>query len=364
MNKKNRISNILIIIVFISTLTLPQFIFWIIEPDIQEISETENRTLNSKPEFKLSTISEYPKKFEDYYNDYLPFREDLRGIWSDINFDIFHTTVDEKVLIGKDGWLFFRGNTSIEQVQGIAEYTEEDKRNILNGLQNNENKLKNKNIEMYVLILPNKENVYKEKLPTSIPIKNNISRTEQLIDYIKNNSDINIVYPKTELLKVKEKHQIYKKYDTHWNRIGALVGAVSLQKAIDEKYVYDLENITIEKNNTKETRDLATMANLQDKVFEKSIIVNDFYPNIEYEVKNRDYYQEFTSNSTNDKTLLFVGDSFSEALKVYLPKLYKRVIFVHRVNYNEELLDTIKPDIVVTEAVERFSELFSDGYIL
>ena len=63
---------------------------------------------------------------------------------------------------------------------------------------------------------------------------------------------------------------------------------------------------------------------------------------------------EFNSNSQNDKTVLFIGDSFREGMQQYFSKLYKRVIYMHRDDYKNEV-EKFNPDIVIVEAVERFS---------
>ena len=185
MNKNK--THILLVLIFIGIITLPQIIFWFVkEKDAEiEISESENRKLNTKPELKLSSILEYPQKYDNYYNDHLPFRDKLREFWTNINYNLFHTTVDDRVVIGKEDWLFYRGDDSIRQVQGLKEFTLSDKKNVLLGLQKNVDRLEIEGIQTYVLIAPNKENIYREYLPDTIPIKKNVTRTEELIEYIK-----------------------------------------------------------------------------------------------------------------------------------------------------------------------------------
>lgn len=358
---KGKKSNIVLILTFIAMISLPQLVFWIMNKEIEEVSQTENRKLNAKPEFKIATITEYPKKFDDYYNDHLPFRTELKNFWTNLNYDLFNTTVDSRVVIGKEEWLFYRGNKSIEQVQGLWKYSEKEKEAILREVQNNIGKLKEKGIDTYILIIPNKENVYKEYLPATIPIKSDISGTEELIQYIKENSDIKLVYPKQELIRAKEKYQVYKKYDTHWNAIGSAIGTISLQKAIDPKFNYF--DIEAEKVEQVEDKDLANFATLSDKVFEKAYKVTNFYPEITYERKVMAKYEEYLSNSSNNKTVLFIGDSFRVAMKEHFSKLYSRVIYIHQKDYTANLIEEIKPDIVVFETVERFSSIIAKNLL-
>ena len=81
-----------------------------------------------------------------------------------------------------------------------------------------------------------------------------------------------------------------------------------------------------------------------------------FYQNIKYEINKTDVYEEHISNSENDQTILFIGDSFRTNMKEFLSKLYKRVIYVHRDKYTYDLIDKTHPNIIIIEAVERLSE--------
>lgn len=353
----------LLIIVFIAIIILPQIIFWFINKETIEVSTTENRKLNSKPKLEFETITSYPKNFDNYYNDHLPFRNELRKIWTNLNYELFKTTVDNRVLIGKDGWLFYRGDQTIEQTRGIIGYTNKEKEDILSKLQSNVDRLKEKGIETYVLVLPNKENIYREKLPNSISIEKDKTKAEELIDYIKENSDINIVYPKEELLEAKEKYQVYKKYDTHWNKVGALIGTICLQTTIDPKFSYSLNNIKIEEIEEKDNNDLANFASLNEKLFENVRRVTNFKNEIEYTKLEESEFEEYISNSKNDKTILIIGDSFRRNMVEYLSKLYRRVVIVHRDKYDKKLIEEIKPNIVVIEAVERYSESISKSLL-
>lgn len=351
--KKNKTVNIIIIIVFLLIIFLPQLLFWIFGNN-EDVSNTENRVLKSKPKFELSNIVDYPKQFDDYYNDHLPFRNNLRKYWSLINYKLFNTSIDSSVIIGKDGWLFYRGDNTIEKLTASQKYTEDEKENILNTLKNNINKFKEQNIKTYVMIAPDKENIYSEKLPKSIKKTENTA-TEELISYVEENSNINVVYPKENLLNVKDKYQLYRKYDTHWNTIGALIGTVSLQKEINNNFDYDVNNIEFEKTDEIDKRDLSTFINLQDELFENKINIKNFYDNIEYKENKTDVYEEYISNSQNNQTVMFIGDSFRTNMKPTFSKLYKRVVYLHRDKYTYDLIEKIKPDIVVIEAVERSS---------
>ena len=96
------------------------------------------------------------------------------------------------------------------------------------------NYLNEKDIDFYILVAPNKENVYSNYLENKITRSNRKnSRTEELIEYLSKNSQLNIIYPKEILVKNRKKYNTYYKYDTHWNDYGAYLGTVELMKQID-----------------------------------------------------------------------------------------------------------------------------------
>lgn len=351
---KKELHNSILIIVFILMITLPQISFWVFQDEIT-IENTENRTLATKPKFKFSTIEEYPSRYNKYYNDHIPYRGILKNIWSNLNYDIFKTTVDDIVVLGKENWLFNTRNYSFEQTQGTLQFSEDELERGTNILKANDEKLKNKGIEYYILILPEKENLYREYLPDNIKFKEKETRTEKLVEYVKNNSDLNIIYPKEELEKGKESYQVYRTYDTHWNAIGAIIGVIELQKAIDSTFDMTLEELEPEAIGT-EKGGLSNIANLNNKFQDIDYQINGFYEEIKCEIKEtNDTYVEYESNSENDKTVVVIGDSFREEMRPYFSKLYKRVIWVHRDDYKKSMIEQFNPDIVVHESVERVS---------
>ena len=166
-----------------------------------------------------------------------------------------------------------------------------------------------------------------------------------------------MVYPKIELIDAKEDYQVYRKYDTHWNKVGAFIATIALKKQIDPDFSYDFNNIKIEKIDEKDSRDLANLASLNNNIAEAKLIVKNFFPEIKYVINEEERYEEYISNSPERKTVLFIGDSFREDMKEYFSKLYNRVIYMHRDKCSKDILENIKPDIVVIEAVERYSAL-------
>ena len=111
------------------------------------------------------------------------------------------------------------------------------------------------------MIAPNKETIYGEEHLPSYYKKAEETRTDQLIAYLKKNTDIRIVYPKEEMLKYKKEYSLYWHYDTHWNAAGGYIGAKALLKELGDE-LPEVEDITFTPD-TFSGYDLARMMNLQ-----------------------------------------------------------------------------------------------------
>ena len=73
--------------------------------------------------------------------------------------------------------------------------------------------------------------MYAEHMP-SVVVENTYKRTEAFVDYIKENTNITIVFPQDELKAAKPYWRVYYKYDTHWNKAGAFIGTQALYKEL------------------------------------------------------------------------------------------------------------------------------------
>ena len=68
-----------------------------------------------------------------------------------------------------------------------------------------------KNIEYYYLIAPNKHSIYFDKMPSYLTKKNQESATDQLVQYLRKNTDVNAIELKGALLLKKQTQQLYYK---------------------------------------------------------------------------------------------------------------------------------------------------------
>lgn len=197
----------------------------------------ENRELAQKPEFDLLALEEYPEAYDNWMNDNLPFRNQLVAVNSLVSVYLFNESPSDKVIIGEDGWFFYNSAAneavadSISDFQGTNLYSIEELEEIKTNMITAKEKLAAKGIEFILFIAPNKEQIYADKMPNEYGSLAEYTRAQQVYDYLKD--FVTVVYVADDLIQAREDYPQYDFYchlDTHWNNLGAYVGAKALVK--------------------------------------------------------------------------------------------------------------------------------------
>ncbi|MBQ4563219.1 MAG: hypothetical protein IJA58_01915, partial [Lachnospiraceae bacterium] len=139
--------------------------------------------------------------------------------------------IDNYALYGRCDWLFFTGNSSLQDYQGSNLMSEAQLIEWKTAFEALQAACDQKGIKLVVLVLPNKEQVYREYMPT-FQISSQTSRAQQIAAYMQANSIVNYVYPLEDMLETKIYYDVYLKQDTHWNDVGSFVGAMALCRAL------------------------------------------------------------------------------------------------------------------------------------
>ena len=226
--------------------------------------------------------------------------------------------VGNTTIIGRYNWLFYE--------KTLADYRGENliANEAYAGHVDIFVKLKNKcdelGKELYFIVLPNKNSVYPEYMPTVDRVAKK-RRVEGLKEYIDNNTDLVFQYPLKEMYANKPYRQLYYRYDTHWNENGFLVGVNSLYSAMGMKTITydDYEIIT----QNRDSGDLAILAGIDISAYQPDTCGTIIYkPEIESQ-SNRIYedrYVETNSTSQNQKKLFLMGDSYRFGFEWFLSK--------------------------------------------
>lgn len=355
---KRKASMMLLSAVFLAALFCPHILYHAFSGEI-DTANTENRTLAQKTDFSLKEIAAYPKAYEAYYNDHLPFRNQLIRLYNSLLYYGFGTSSNENVIVGKDGWLFYKNRAdglALECYTGSELLTQEELESIAHNLTHVRDTLAAEGIEFVLYIAPDKERVYSEYMPDYYGEQAEECMLTQLLSYLELHTDIRVVWPYEELMAYKEAHPqqlLYYKTDTHWNEIAGYIGTKALVKELGMD-LPPLEEYHMRPVGTV-SGDLADMLNrigADEKVHMDISLDSQAAPRmIEHDGQGRVHYKQ--ENAAGRK-IFMRRDSFGLGMVPYLKYSFSEMVLMHYAKFKTEQLWEEKPDVFVVETVERY----------
>lgn len=362
--KKLSPKNWAFIAIFLIIICAPGFVNFI---GVYPGENTEQRELAKKPVFKLNkeTITSYPKEYENYLNDNFGIKNSLVFLNNYINVKLLGVSPMDSVLLGKNGWLYYAKDGDINMVddyRGITMFSDEQLKKIKDNLEEQKNWLEARKIPFVLLFAPNKETIYPEYLPDNIKKVQEKTRLDQLITYLKKNSDVDIIDIRNELINNKSQGTLYYETDSHWNELGAFYGQKAIMSEVN-KYIpkvksKDLSDFNLIKETDTEGGDLAKMLSLQEQYKENTVKVVPKTPYGWHIVPDSNYaLTQGLVTENNNKTLprlLMFRDSYTINLQPYLSDYFSTAVYQWNHSFDSNLVLEAKPDIVVHEVVERY----------
>lgn len=307
----------------------------------EEISIAEMQYEEALQEQIVEFVSKLKKS--EQYNAFIREQEAL------MNMDVGTST--KVAIYGKDNWIYLQNpndGDSLHDYIGDNAYTEEEMASIAGHLMEQKAAIEKRGSEFVLLIIPNKEVIYPENMPTYIKRVSEVTKTDKLVEYLKKNTDITIAYAKDSYNKYKNDYLLYYKTDTHCNMQGSFVALAEFLNVKYNKQI-GLEGMHFDIHMNNHCGDIAVMLGRADRYSRETV-----------------YFLPQTSVPEADKvedSLLLIGDSFSEFLYTQAGYYFKggvnhQMIMNHSYNFYLATENALKsetiPDVVVWECVERY----------
>ena len=324
----------------------------------------ENRTLSERPELSLATLTEFPARYDIYLNDNMPFKQSLVKLRGLLDYYVFRSSTSGSVIVGKDGWLFYRGKQANDEnpeadYMGLNLFSDEELEQIRTNMLRARDLLAERGTDFYIFIAPNKERVYAEHMPSVYGAPAEKNRMMQVVDYLRETTDLTVICPYDELMRFKNTYpepSLYYKFDTHWNNAGSYIGAKMLCEAMGYP-MPELEETRLTLNPNGHY-DLAELIGLQDELREDPVWVVNDYSSARPECEMNEGATEFrfTNPEENRDTrkVFLVGDSFSTMMGQYIACHFNHTYLNSYMYYESWMLATENPDIFIYETVERY----------
>ena len=328
----------------------------------------------------------FPAAFEQYIDDRMPFRNQLIYANSLADYRLFQTDTTGKVIVGKEGWLFLRDSSdgsSMTDYKGENLYSEAELEEFAINLQETKNALAAAGAEFVVYIAPDKERMYPEYLPDCYGEPAEMFIARQVMDYVRSHTDVKIIWGMEDLMAAKTggtggasaaaaaapganaetagngttapAELLYFPADTHWNHLGAYIGARTLLKELGIAIPSPDAPEMKKEHYLNEVGDLAMLVHLADVFGLQEDIRVTGYDTHGMTEDSWDFATAFRYHTENGdpRKLMVIRDSFGTAWSDVLGSQFKESVMFHRDYYQPEMFYEEMPDIVVYECVER-----------
>ena len=325
----------------------------------------EKRMLAKFPQFHgIVQLKPFIVGVEDYFNDHFGFRNRLirwNNRWKRKLFGEAQTT---KVIIGRNGWLFFGEGTFVHLTRQ-SRFSEKDLGNWQKLLESRRDWLAKRGIKYIFVIPPDKHSVYPEYLPEWMVESKLPSEVDQFLEYMHAHSTVPVLSLRQPLIEAKKLDITYLATDTHWNSFGAFVGCQELIKALSLQ-MPSLKPLTMDAFNHQPmdapAGDLAIMLGQEGSLKETQQIritprspLNSYKQekNISRLIKKSPTEPDglITTNEEGTGKALMFRDSFAAGL--FPSYTFKEVVYIWRYDWDVATLEQEKPDVVIDEMLER-----------
>jgi alginate O-acetyltransferase complex protein AlgJ len=353
---------------FVLMLSLPlvgQLAGW--DNQVRLLERREPAPFPSLPRTR-DALQAWPQQFDRYVVDRAGFRSALVFAGSYLDAKLFRHSANDDVVFGDDGWLFYAGNRTLEQMRGTDLFAPAALDRWIDFMEQQRDWLAARHVPLLIVVVPNKERVYHEHLPASAGALAPVTRLAQIRHRLaERGSTLHLLDLTDALVAAKDDGQIYARRDTHWSGLGAFVGYLEIMRRLqpllpqlDPLRAEQMDNVAI----TYPAHDLDLMRMLGLGLAGEGETLD--YPLLhgtpgwttarEDSVVDGRRRMRLTSTRAHAPSAVWFHDSFSDSLAVYLNSTFSTVTLEEQAGFrfDHALIEAAKPDVVVYEFVERF----------
>lgn len=327
---------------------------------------TEKRELASRPNYSLHTpLKETIKAFEAYWNDNFGGRAWFISLYASLWTRVFHESPVPYVVIGRDGWLFYKSEQKddgpgINDLQGLTPLTQDQLGSIVSNISAVNDAVQKQKMTLIIVVAPNKQTIYSDKLPTSIVSTGQSTRLDQLKAVMP--TGINFIDLRSILKEGRSMYPTYFKTDSHWNNFGAFLAAQTVLGNVPGSTPLKMSDYTITISDLPGEGDVSSMMAARGVFQEISL---DVEPIVKPTVTLSDFTyvhspyigQVWQQSKVYLPNILIYGDSFRGSMARYLaPHFQKTYVMPYSIYYDasEHMITSLKPTIVIWEVAERY----------
>lgn len=332
------------------------------------VTATEMRAPNELPGLPHSVeeVSVLPQRFEAWLKDHFGFRNHLVLANNLIRVKVFGQSTSPLVVLGRNGWLFYTGEHTLEQTRGIDRFTPEELDRWIDVMERRQAWLAERGIPMLMVAIPNKERVYREELPAWATQVNPESRMDQIVRRLAERRSPLVFKDMTaDLIAAKKDMRVYFQADTHWTVDAAFV--IGYRQIMEWVKTVRPDFTPLTSADMKQVRamrqgadlDLARMLGLA-AVYQEEEVRYDFagppkLRSADASMPNGIVQNILRADRPTAPSVVWFRDSFTISMIPYIAETFREAFVTEHkgLRFDKPLIEERKPDVVVYQFVER-----------
>ena len=336
----------------------------------------ENRTLAPPPRMDdtAQALKEFPQSFGAYYDDHFGFRNFLVRQFHTVNFGWFGLADPEKVVKGKDGWLYLGRKVLIDESRGFNPLADGEVQAWATKLNEIRTWQEARGGTFLLVLVPDKQRVFPEYLPDWY-VPSERRRKDQLIAALAPlGTPVLDVTEALRSAKVSSPDPVWLKTDTHWNGVGAWYGYGAILDRLHEAHagLQPLAREALVRSQEpgpgaeawRSTGDLAGLLGVRDLIPERWLGLlpaapraksTESYPKPSRKVGGVNVPYATVVDDPKLPSALVIGGSFRWALVPLLSEHFRRVLYTdfRYCFFDPALAEAEKPDVILFVLTEQ-----------
>jgi alginate O-acetyltransferase complex protein AlgJ len=275
--------------------------------------------------------------------------------------------VFNRTIVGHDAWLTFTDGFALTSYQNVQPFSTSELNNIQQSLENFRDQVQADGSVFLVVIAPDKQSVYPEHVPVTIPRLSGPTRLDQLVTQLANSGGSSpLLDLRPVLLEAKKTYPVYYATDSHWTPVGAFFAYQTMIETLQASYpnlsphlITDYNIVTSE----PVLHDMPGIIGSKSLVESPISLVPKYQPlasiatiDVPSQWGPLQLYFSRTEDPSAPTALVFY-DSFFPSMLPFVAEHFSRAIYINYVATPQISYITwykqFQPDIVIFEFTER-----------
>ena len=321
------------------------------------------------PPTSLDAWLAWPAQFEAWYRDSFALRAALIRLHNVAKLELFGVSPTSEIVAGPAHWLYTTRDDAVGVFRGADPLSPRELELWKTILAERRAWCAQRHIAYVFAIAPNKETIYPERFPPRFDVVGP-TRREQLVAYVARNSDFPLL-DLTDAMRAAKRacapEPVYFPLGTHWNERGAPYAYEALMARVHELVP------AVAPRALAEFRYFPT--DLQDDSWAGRLYMEDLLVQRNFECDfeprhfSRAYWEDIRVRKVVDVTTDIPGsqlpravvfhDSMGEKLRPLLAEHFSHCAFRWVSNFDTDVIEAERPDVVIQVFVERALAAFS-----